>query len=386
MKSSLLSAAALLAAQATAAPNAQLPSDWAEGKTPSKTAPGVPHLTGHAVAECTNVNIDTPSDVRSIMADSEFTSLLDVFLKNTIRTEDGWVNKLWQYVSWDKGAAALAGCSEIGGDCPINNNCKDYPLDGYYWSFMSVLSLHSKISTVRSQLLWDGWLESLGVDQMAKDFTPPKPDDSWAKWVVMAFSLASNAATAGDAAGPVAGMIGLANTAWIKVRQDSGQAKVDTASVQTTLKNFVGAAGNHLTDILKAATGHGDVNILPVPSEYLASGTIETKTAKFFSDTNILVDQSKDNASFTAAYNGFTYNVARKLVDASMQSSVYILMGDTDMKQGDCNGLGREWLPGYKGQEQCYYLVRNNQGSGCSSQNPIGVSHIYACTCVCGIC
>lgn len=50
----------------------------------------------------------------------------------------------------------------------------------------------------RDQLLWTGWLDSLSIGQVGKDFSSDSPDQTWAKWIEAAFAMASAIATGND--------------------------------------------------------------------------------------------------------------------------------------------------------------------------------------------
>jgi hypothetical protein len=88
-----------------------------------------------------------------------------------------------------------------------------------------------------------------------------------------------------------------------------GSDAVDTTSVENTLRNIVGAAGNYVASILTNATGGGDSTTLPI----YTYTTLEHGTSRFFADNTILLDENKDNSSFVAAYKTFADNVVSRL-------------------------------------------------------------------------
>ena len=113
----------------------------------------------------------------------------------------------------------------------------DYPAVMAYWVMRSVGILHSKINSVRDQLLWIGWLDGLSIDQISKDFSTVSPDQEWAKWISAAFSMTGGIATGIYLSKPLRGMIGFAAAGLTDVSlTKGGPDTVDTTSVENTLR------------------------------------------------------------------------------------------------------------------------------------------------------
>lgn len=250
----------------------------------------------------------TTEGVQKIIDGSGFPGTLDMLL-SSIKEKD-WVNKLWDIEFKHDGASPLTGCGKIGSDCNPPPLCSDYLEATSYWIFRTVGILHSKVNTVRSNLLWTGWLDSLSIDQIGEDFTLPTPDTSWAAWVSAAFTMAGGAATAAGGGAPLVGMVGMASAAAAEVaNQKNDGSVVDTTSVQNTLRNIVRAAGDKVADILAKATGNADPETLPIHTWT----TMQYATARFFNENTLLLDENKDNSSFVATFDHFTDNLVRSL-------------------------------------------------------------------------
>ncbi|KAJ6134446.1 hypothetical protein N7523_000768 [Penicillium sp. IBT 18751x] len=56
-------------------------------------------------------------------------------------------------------------------------------------------------------MIWDGWLEGLSIDRIAKDSSSVSPDQTWAKWIAAAFTMAGGIATEIDLSKPLRGML-----------------------------------------------------------------------------------------------------------------------------------------------------------------------------------
>jgi hypothetical protein len=309
--------------------------------------------------------------------------------------ESDWVNALWETVFPDEGASPLSGCGDIGGDCDPDTMCSDYSSAMAYWVFRSVGLLHSKVNAVHEQLLWDGWLDGLSIDQIAKDFTTVSPDQTWAKWISAAFSMAGGLATGIDLSKPLRGMIGFASAGLTDVSLTrSGSDSVDTTSVENTLRNIVGAAGNYVASILQNATGNGESDTLPI---YTLT-TLEHGTSRFFADSTILLDENKDNSSFISAYSTFADNVVRvqtqkfleeydltssqekKLVDVAMKTAWYVLVGEEDVDESDCTMTGAYYLEVKSGESRCFYLTHPSDSLYCGDDDPSTVGVVAAFT------
>ncbi|KAK2751717.1 hypothetical protein FQN55_009158 [Onygenales sp. PD_40] len=301
---------------------------------------------------------------------------LDIAFNSLPDGEKDWVNSLYERTfpaDIIGGSSPLSGCGEIDGDCNPNGKCSDYPDEMTYWVYRSIAALHSKATTVRSQLLWEGWLASLNLEQIAEDFSPPEPDDSWVDWVPAAFEIAGKIAEHVPGPGSVlSGSIGLASAAFDFIKSPEAD-KIDTTSIEAALGGMVGTAGNYVATILNAATGHGDPNILPS----VTWTTLEHPTSRFFNDPSILVDQDKDDASFTGVYSGFSKRITKKLVDLGMKSVWYMLFGDSNISKANCNYKGSYWLEAKPGDFRCFYLTVPYDPSFCEDGDPE--------TCVTGI-
>ncbi|KAJ5117196.1 hypothetical protein N7448_004138 [Penicillium atrosanguineum] len=264
--------------------------------------------TTSAASTCTAGDTSTTDGVQAILDSTGAIDWLDIMFDTMPNGESDWVNAIWEVVFRDEGTSPLTGCGDIGGDCDPDSMCSNYSSVMAYWVFRSVGLLHSKINAVHEQLLWDGWLDGLSIDQIAKDFSSVSPDQTWAKWIAAAFSMAGGIATGIDLSKPLRGMIGFASAGLTDVSlTSSGSDSVDTTSVENTLKNIVGAAGNYVASILQNATGNGESDSLPI----YTYTTLEHGTSRFFADSTILLDENKDNSSFISAYSTFADNVVR---------------------------------------------------------------------------
>lgn len=143
---------------------------------------------------------------------------------------------------------------------------------------------------------------------MSKDFSSVSPDQTWAKWIAAAFTMAGGLATGIDLSKPLRGMVGFASGGLTEVSLSSTPGDtVDTTSVENTLRNIVGAAGNYVASILTNATGNGDSDTLPIYTDM----DFIYGTSRFLADNTILLDENKDNSFFISAYNTFADNVVR---------------------------------------------------------------------------
>lgn len=126
---------------------------------PATSAKAVATSTTSAASQCTAGDTSTTDGVQAILDSSGAIVWLDMMLETMPNHEDDWVNNLWETVFPNEGASSLSGCGDIGGDCAPDSMCSDYPSVMSYWVFRSVGVLHSKINSVRDQLLWTGWLD-----------------------------------------------------------------------------------------------------------------------------------------------------------------------------------------------------------------------------------
>ncbi|CAI7589279.1 unnamed protein product [Penicillium pancosmium] len=214
---------------------------------------------------CTAGDTSTTEGVQAILDSTGAIDWLGIMFDGMPKGESDWANYLWEVVFPGEGTSPLTGCGDIGTS-----------LD---------------------------WLASWAVDP---------PDQTWAKWISAAFSMAGVIATAIDLSKPLRGMVGFA------------------------------AAG--LTDISLTNTG-GDNN-------------------------TILIDENKDNSSFTAAYDNFADNIEKKLADIAMKMAWYVLVGEEDTKESDCTMTGAYWLEGEDGEYRCFYLSRPENDHDCSDGDP----------------
>lgn len=340
--------------------------------------------TTSASSKCTAGDTSTTDGVQAILDSTGAIDWLDIMFDSLPNGEKDWVNSLWKVIFPNEGTSPLTGCGDIGGDCNPDDMCSDYASVMGYWTLRSVGILHSKINAVRAQLLWTGWLDGLSIDQISKDFSTVSPDQEWAKWISAAFSMAGGIATGIDLGKPLRGMIGFAAAGLTDVSLTKGGSDaVDTTSVENTLRNIVGAAGNYVASILTNATGGGDSTTLPI----YTYTTLEHGTSRFFADNTILLDENKDNSSFIAAYSTFADNVVclphfpcklgmlmmrqeKKLVDAAMKTAWYVLVGEEDTKEGDCTMTGAYWLEAKSGEYRCFYLTRPSDSHNCGDSDP----------------
>ncbi|KAJ5382985.1 hypothetical protein N7517_000896 [Penicillium concentricum] len=333
-----------------------------------------------STASTTKASLATPSEFRVCSGDTSSTDgvqqildqsgavdWLDIMLISLPDGEKDWVNKLWDTVFHNDGVSPLTGCGEIGSDCNPKTACSDYPQAMAYWVFRTVGILHSKVNTVRSNLLWTGWLDGLSIDQIGEDFTPPVPDTSWVGWIAACFTMAGGAATAVDASVPLVGMLGMASGAMSAVSMEKGDdSHVDTTSVQNTLKNIVGAAGEEVANILQKATGNADPETLPIYTYTM----YQHATSRFFADSTLLLDENKDNSSFASTYSLFTDNLEKKLVDVALKTAWYLLLADTDISEDDCTDTGYLWLEAQSDQYYCFYWTVAADTRYCEDDDP----------------
>lgn len=265
-------------------------------------------LANRDTKDCSG-DVSSIDGVNAIFNDVGPNSYLDILLHgNFPNGEKGWVDEMWALQFPNQGASPLQGCSDIGGNCAPDTLCQDYSNSMGYWVLHAVDLLHSKLNSVHTQLQWKGWLAGLSIDQISDDFTPPKPDNSWAKWVSVAFSMAGAINSGLELSSPVGGMLGMAGAAFTAIGSAEDQTPtVDTTSVENALASVIGSAGDQVSAILSAATGNGNTSILPISTWT----TYQTPTARFFSDPHILLDENADNSSFIAAYDLFGTNIVR---------------------------------------------------------------------------
>ncbi|KAJ5389388.1 uncharacterized protein N7496_000456 [Penicillium cataractarum] len=340
--------------------------------------------TTSASSKCTAGDTSTTAGVQAILDSTGAIDWLDIMFDTMPNGEKDWVNNIWKVIFPNEGTSPLTGCGDIGGDCNPDDMCSDYQSVMGYWVMRSVGILHSKINAVHDQLLWTGWLDGLSIDQISKDFSTVSPDQEWAKWISAAFSMAGGIATGIDLSKPLRGMIGFAAAGLTDVSLTKGGSDaVDTTSVENTLRNIVGAAGNYVASILTNATGGGESTTLPI----YTYTTLEHGTSRFFADNTILLDENKDNSSFVAAYKAFADNVVclrhyprnlavlmmrqeKKLVDAAMKTAWYVLVGEENTKEKDCTMTGAYWLEAKSGEYRCFYLTRPSDSHDCGNSDP----------------
>lgn len=356
---------------------------------PSRVLDDRSHPRDDTATMCAAGDTSTTDGVQALLDNTGAIDWLDIMLSTFPDGEGGWVDKLWTTVFIDQGASPLSGCGNIGSDCTIDTLCQDYSTPMAYWTLKSVQMLHSKINTIHSMLLWDGWLAGLSIDQIAEDFSSVDPSSEWAKWISAAFTMAGGFATGIDLSKPLRGMVGFASGALSEVGNTSGNSdNVDTTSVENTLKNIVGSAGNYLASILQNATGNGDSTTLPI---YTLS-TLQYGTSRFLSDNTILLDENSDNSTFMSAYDSYGKNVVSRgpaapfvdsnadyalqqqmLVDVALKTAWYVLLEDEDVAQSDCTFTGSLWLQGAS-EEHCFYITRPTTTKDCTNNDPSSVS------------
>ncbi|CAI7578221.1 unnamed protein product [Penicillium manginii] len=325
------------------------------------------HVNARSTTTCSAGDSSTTDGVQAILDSSGAIDWLDIMLGSLSNGESDWVDSLWEVVFPGEGTSPLTGCGDIGSDCDPSSMCSAYSSEMAYWVFRSVGMLHSKVNVVHDKLLWTGWLAGLSIDQISKDFSSVSPDQTWAKWISAAFSMAGGIATGIDLSKPLRGMVGFAAAGLTDVSMtNTGGDSVDATSVENTLKNIVGAAGNYVSSILQNATGNGDSTALPI----YTTTTYEHGTARFFADSTILVDENKDNSSFVAAYDNFADNIEKKLVDVAMKTAWYVLVGEENTNESGCTMTGAYWLEAKDGEYRCFYLSRPANDHNCNDGNP----------------
>ncbi|KAK7398693.1 hypothetical protein QQX98_011935 [Neonectria punicea] len=315
-----------------------------------------PHLLSRSdddvAAQCGAGDTSTTDGVQALLDSTGAIDWLDIMLVTFPNHEQDWVNKLWTTVFPDQGSSPLSGCGSIGSDCNPDTLCQDYSSSMAYWTIKSVAMLHSKINTVHSTLLWDGWLAGLSIDQIAKDFSSTSPSQDWAKWVAAAFTLR--------------GMIGFAAAGLTDVSlTPSSSDNVDVTSVENTLRNMVGATGNYVASVLQTSTGNGDATTLPM----YTTSKLQYGTSRFFLDKTILLDENTDNSSFVSAYNSFGRNIEQRVVNVAVKTVWYVLVGEEDVEQQDCDITGALYLQA-RDNFYCFYLTRPMNTMDCGDDDP----------------
>lgn len=256
-----------------------------------------------------DVDRSSPEGVKTTILDyTGAMSYLDITL-NTRQTQVNWLHDLWTTTFPKDKTTSLDSCGNINTDCHLEKQCDEYPNAMAYWVFESVKSIHDKVQAAKADLLEGAFLQSLSIDQMAKDFSPPKPDSGWVKWVAAAFTLAGNLATAGAASAGTSSFIGAASTAFSNAPQDDTTAKVDTTSVQSTLKSIIKGSCDYLDGIMQTAIGLGNRQFDKLP--IMTESTLHNPIARFFSDPSFLVSMSADNSSLAKVYDNFASNIVR---------------------------------------------------------------------------
>ena len=320
---------ALIAAFAAAAPENPTHQNYGKQKTASavQQKPAATK-TSSTVSICSASDTSSTQAVEKVLDSTGAMAWLDIMLSELPNGEKDWLNVLWKETFPDHGESPLQYCGTIGGECPIETDCQKYNPPIAYWVFYSVLTLHNKINSIHAELFWDGWLDGLSIDQIVKDFSVISPDYTWAKWIAGAFSMAAGFATGADLNKPLRGMMGMAGAGFAEVASaPSSHNNVDKTSVENTLRNLIGGAGNYVASILANATGHGNAETLPI---YTLS-TLQYGTSRFFQDNTILLDENNDNSSFITSYKGFTQNVVcycRSLLPIMKYSIFNISIGE----------------------------------------------------------
>ncbi|KAI0482678.1 hypothetical protein GGR56DRAFT_621050 [Xylariaceae sp. FL0804] len=323
----------------------------------------LPTLTKRDNTTSTDCSGDTSTTdgVAAILDNTGAVDWLDIMFTIWDNGESEWLDSIWDIAFPDQGKSPLSGCGEIGSDCVVPVMCQEYSSVMSYWVIASIGTLHSKINTIHSQLLWDGFVDSLSIDQIADDFSTPAPDNSWISWVSSALGIASGAGL------EVNGMVGLASAAFGAAANIEGDGDVvDTTSVENTLANIMQAAGDQVASILSNATGHGDSSTLPI----FTSTTYQFATSRFLNDPTILFDEDKDKATFFGAWDNLSTNLKKKLVNGAMFDTYFTLLADTGISSSDdCTYTGAQWLSAGD-DSYCFYLTLTDDTDDCSDNDP----------------
>lgn len=201
---------------------------------------------------CTAGDTSSNAGFQALQESTGYVDWLNIMFKILANGEKDWVEKTWVTVFPNHGASPLSGCGQIGSDCSAVTLCQEYSSDMEYWTFYTVGMLHNKINVIHERLLWTGWLASLSIGQISKDFSYKlNPEPKWAKWVSAAFRMAS-AVASGTNLGTteLRGMVSFAGAAFTMVGDTSDSSNdVDTASIETFLQSVVKAAGNNAAAI-----------------------------------------------------------------------------------------------------------------------------------------
>ncbi|KAJ5909049.1 hypothetical protein N7495_001731 [Penicillium taxi] len=255
---------------------------------------------------CQARDTSTIEAVQAIEDAVGFIDWLDIMFISLPNGETKWLDALWEVVFPQGGSSPLNDCGTINGQCPIESLCSNYPNEMSYWVFHETDALVSKVNIVHSTLEWNGWLDSLTIDQISEDFSSPPPSTQATQWLSAAFSMAGGIATGVGIGAPLEGMIGFAAAGFtaVSLSADNG-AMVDTLSLEATLRNMSKAAGNYVATMLSDATGNGDASALPVYTDT----TYSHATSRFLYDSWILLDNDSANGSFTNAIGNFSANI-----------------------------------------------------------------------------
>lgn len=178
--------------------------------SPALFSPRTPPTThSKSTPSCTAEDTSSTEAVQKILDSTGTNEWLDKKLE-TLGGENDWVNRLWLEIFPHEGRSPLTGCGAVGSSCDPLALCSDYPSEQAYWTFTAVGVLHSKITYIHDKLLWKGWLDSLDVEKIGKDFSVPAPDLTWLRWVAAAFTMATGGSTAWGTNQVVRGMSGVA--------------------------------------------------------------------------------------------------------------------------------------------------------------------------------
>ena len=111
----------------------------------------------------------------------------------------------------------------------------------------------------------DGWLDSLSIGRIGKDFSSDSPDQIWTRWIEAAFAMPSAIATGNGLNTLLKGLVGFAVSGLTEVSLTSTSGdQVDTKSVENRPRNIVGVAGSYVAGVLTNATGNGNADMLAV--------------------------------------------------------------------------------------------------------------------------
>lgn len=58
------------------------------------------------------------------------------------------------------------------------------------------------------------------------------------------------------------------------------------------------------------------------------------------------------------------------MVDVALKTAWYLLVGEEDVQQSDCDMTGAYWLEAKSGEYRCFYLTKPGDTHDCSNDDP----------------